>query len=469
MKNTTTTTTENPPADVDLLLSVDDDDDDTTTTNGEVDETTTSNKNTNTNTTHTKKTKKTLQPFEITHTVQHLRQQQDERKKISDTTLSIKWCTHEIFMVTLFLIASMMIGFIMYTDEQRKHPPEQQLNYFTTVDHWSNLKIRDIQHWCLNPSNSKCSSTCLNPLTARHKIGYKTWEEAYYGNVREATMAALEGGSTDIVFLGDSITEGWKGFSHGRLNPKKRENIRVFEHLFSKNYGYRSAQLQALALGISGDKTYNLLWRIQNGEIHESLNPHVWWISIGRNDFGKGAHHCSPELVLMGIIRVVEEVRAAKPHALVVVNSLLPLSETKDGHLFPPKGSKHRSVYQAIIEVNTKLQDYCSHHHNLHYFDATSIFLEHQTGGKKDIINDLEQELANYFIPDTLMADYLNPTAEGYQLWGAAIVKEYMETLKKKRAQHEEKSETTTDQDRIITTGADMIDDDAFGIWLPPN
>jgi len=376
------------------------------------------------------------------------------RKNKNKPKLIKRRCTDEKFMVSLFIIASILIGCVRYISDREKNQPAKELKYYTKVDHWSHLRIHDIQNWCLNPSSVQCSSACLNPLTAQPRIMASTtfkknpnnnhihWEEAFYGNVREANIAStIGGGNTDIVFLGDSIVEGWKGLHYGKFDQTRKDNIPVFDSLFSKNYGYRSANYQALALGIAGDKTYNLLWRIQNGEIPQqyhglTFDPLVWWIAIGTNDFNKNdMEHCSPEVVLMGIIRVVEEVRAARPHSLVVVNSILPRSEIEDGHLFPPKGRKYRSVFQAIMEVNLKLKDYCSKHHNLHYFDATSIFIRNKNNEDKnekdnknkdleDYYSIIQKDLHNYYIPERLMGDYLHPTAKGYQEWGSAIVDE---------------------------------------------
>lgn len=210
---------------------------------------------------------------------------------------------------------------------------------------------------------------------------------------------AGEMGNTDVVFLGDSIIEGWRGLSFGKVNPKKELNTRVFGNLFAKGFGH-NADFEGLALGISGDKTFNLLWRLQNGELPDTLHPKMWWLLIGTNDFGHDEKpHCSPEIVLMGVLRVIEELRAARPHTLIVVNSILPRSE--NGGAVTAPDTKIPTVWEGILEVNRKLKDYCSNHHNLRYFDATSIFLRQKENTKG---------IDDQYIPDSLMADYLHPT-----------------------------------------------------------
>jgi len=242
-------------------------------------------------------------------------------------------------------------------------------------------------------------------------MGHKLWKEAYYGNIREAAIAGKMG-NIDVVFLGDNIIEEWRGLSYGKLDPNKEQNAQVFENLFWEGLGYNNADFDGLALGISGDKTFNLLWRLQNGELPDSLNPSVWWISIGTNDFGhNGRTFCSIEVVLMGILRVIEEVRAKRPNALIVVNSILPRSENGDADVTFSNG-KPMPLWHGISEVNRELEDYCSYNHNMYFFDATSIFLSQKPKSKAK------------YIPDKLMLDYLNPTAKGYQAWGEAIVEE---------------------------------------------
>ena len=82
-----------------------------------------------------------------------------------------------------------------------------------------------------------------------------------------------------LIFYGDSITEGWSGTSFGSIPGKHRmwnagedETIRrVFDNNFGKNsiWGERALK-QPLILGISGSRTYDFIWRVQNGEFAKS-------------------------------------------------------------------------------------------------------------------------------------------------------------------------------------------------------
>ena len=82
-----------------------------------------------------------------------------------------------------------------------------------------------------------------------------------------------------LIFYGDSITEGWGGTSFGNIPGKHRmwkpnEYIDI-QNVFDVNFGSNSvwgkrALKQPLILGISGSRTYDFIWRIENGEFPSS-------------------------------------------------------------------------------------------------------------------------------------------------------------------------------------------------------
>ena len=89
-------------------------------------------------------------------------------------------------------------------------------------------------------------------------------------------------GAGDVVFLGDSITHGWEGQKawqehFGRFNP--------------------------VNLGIGGDQTGHVLWRITDGREIDALKPKAAVIMIGTNN--TGGH--TAEQIAGGIKAIVEE------------------------------------------------------------------------------------------------------------------------------------------------------------------
>jgi len=82
-----------------------------------------------------------------------------------------------------------------------------------------------------------------------------------------------------LIFYGDSITEGWKGTSFGNVPGEHRgwtsNEHKEIRQLFMNTFGEDStwgkrALKPPLVLGISGSRTYDFLWRIYNGEFPTS-------------------------------------------------------------------------------------------------------------------------------------------------------------------------------------------------------
>lgn len=104
---------------------------------------------------------------------------------------------------------------------------------------------------------------------------------------------------TRIVFLGDSITQDWQ------------------PNLFDQFYGHRGP----LNLGISGDTTQGMLWRLANGHWPAALQPEAIILLIGTNNIGLGQR---PEDVAIGIGQIIERLQRLAPNARIVLVGVLP-------------------------------------------------------------------------------------------------------------------------------------------------
>jgi hypothetical protein len=71
-----------------------------------------------------------------------------------------------------------------------------------------------------------------------------------------------------------------------------------------------------------------VLYRLLNGEMPDDFNPKIWWLELGMSDLGRS--QCSEELVVLGILRVVEEIVNQKPDTNVVINSMFPMIELRE-------------------------------------------------------------------------------------------------------------------------------------------
>ena len=82
------------------------------------------------------------------------------------------------------------------------------------------------------------------------------------------------------------------------------------------------APLKSINLGISGDRTEHVLWRLQNGHL-QGMSPDVAVVMIGTNNFGQ-SNPDSVQEVLEGIAEVVEIVQNKLPYTQVLLLDIFP-------------------------------------------------------------------------------------------------------------------------------------------------
>mmetsp|Transcript_13690 Transcript_13690/g.31824 ORF Transcript_13690/g.31824 Transcript_13690/m.31824 type:complete len:199 (+) Transcript_13690:379-975(+) len=168
---------------------------------------------------------------------------------------------------------------------------------------------------CLKTRRSCSCHSPLIPRPNRRQEQKQAWRQAHNRNIRLAENASQQ---TDVVFLGDSITERFLGTDLEELRGRHRDKVQAFQELFTRAGG---GTVDGVPLGISGDRSTALLYRLQHGELPRTLNPPVFWILVGTNDLGE---ECTPETISVGILRVVQEVWIHKPQSVIVISGLLP-------------------------------------------------------------------------------------------------------------------------------------------------
>jgi beta-glucosidase len=113
-------------------------------------------------------------------------------------------------------------------------------------------------------------------------------------------LVAADAGRAQVVFLGDSITQGW------------------FPQVWEQFYAHRAA----LNLGVAGDFTQGLLWRLQaGGQWPANLRPRLAVLLIGTNNAGFAQQ---AEDTALGIAEVVRVIREKSPGTKILLVGLLP-------------------------------------------------------------------------------------------------------------------------------------------------
>jgi len=160
-------------------------------------------------------------------------------------------------------------------------------------------------------------------------------------------LKIVEKGEGDVIFLGDSITQGWEGAG-------------------KKAWADNFAPLKAVNLGIGGDQTGHVLWRITEGKELEPLKPKAAVIMIGTNN--TGGH--SAEQIAGGIKAIIDELQKQKPDMKILLLGVFPrASAPKDTKVAPAE--KLNPKIKAINEIIAKYDD----GKNVFYKDIGGKFL----------------------------------------------------------------------------------------------
>ena len=205
------------------------------------------------------------------------------------------------------------------------------------------------------------------------------------GNIQKAFsdkhnkyLARAKQGDVELLFLGDSITEGWS---------KAPE---VWKKYYADKY-------KTANFGISGDRTQHVLWRIENGEL-EGIKPKVTVIMIGTNNNGS-SNIDSPEDIAKGIERIVKEVRE-KTGSKVLLLAIFPRGPSEE------KAAKARANLKQVNSIISKLDDGT----NVRYLDFWDKWIAPD-------VTDPSTQPAHKPIAKEIMRDALHPSPAGYQIW----------------------------------------------------
>ena len=117
----------------------------------------------------------------------------------------------------------------------------------------------------------------------------------------------LKKGPVHLVFIGDSITDGWRG------KPS-------YEAAFG---GYNPYNI-----GISGEHTEHVLWRLQNGEL-DGVSPELVVMMIGTNNLAHKPEQ-APADVADGIKTLVNTIKEKTPKAKILLLAVFPRDEQPD-------------------------------------------------------------------------------------------------------------------------------------------
>jgi lysophospholipase L1-like esterase len=188
-------------------------------------------------------------------------------------------------------------------------------------------------------------------------------------------LAKAKAGGIDLYFEGDSITRRWGATDYPEFLAHWNKTFR----------GWNAADF-----GWGGDRTENILWRLQNGEL-DGVHPKAIVILAGTNNVGKepGDDNKVGD-VTRGIAAIVDLCRKKAPSAAIILTAIFPRNDNP-------------AVVPTIERINANLVKMAD--------DKAVRFL--------DVNSKLAD--ANGILFEGMTMDGLHPTVKGYEVWAEGL------------------------------------------------
>lgn len=198
-------------------------------------------------------------------------------------------------------------------------------------------------------------------------------------NRQEQINARAKQGNVDLIFIGDSITQGWMGAG---------------KDVWEKRYGKRNA----MNAGIGGDRTQHVLYRLDNGNL-EGLKPKAAVIMIGTNNSGTD----TSENIAAGVKAIVTKLRDKTPETKIVLLGIF------------PRGADASDAKRKVNIGANQLIKSVEDGENVFYLDISDKFLG-----------------ADGTLSKEIMPDLLHLSPQGYEIWADSIESKVADLLGEK-------------------------------------
>ncbi|MDP5133042.1 MAG: putative glycoside hydrolase [Paraglaciecola sp.] len=217
-------------------------------------------------------------------------------------------------------------------------------------------------------SNMPCPSAielATTPSTLNEYWSVEWWLPRHNQKVAQAKQ-----GSAELIMIGDSITHGWE-------NEGKE--------VWNKHF----ADIKTLNLGYSGDRTENVIWRLQHGELGNT-EPALVVMMIGTNNTGHRMD--SPQAIAAGVTKIVDELQQQLPQAKILLLEIFPRDAEPDSAM----RLNNQVASDLIAELAKK--------RGLLFANFNADFLS-----------------VNGTLTKEMMPDLLHPKALGYEIWAKQL------------------------------------------------
>jgi lysophospholipase L1-like esterase len=237
-------------------------------------------------------------------------------------------------------------------------------------------RVAELEGALKKPLAQLATNTALIPTPRAFPTNWLARHAAY--------VAEAKKGGVDILFLGDSITDGWHWGNGG-----------------SKIWAEKFAPRHATTFGIGYDRIQNVLWRVENGEL-ENIAPRVVVLLIGTNNAGNednGSPRNSTPEIIAGISNLVRRIQFHLPATKIILMGIFPRGEIGD------------AIREQVKAVNTGISQLADD--KIKFLDLGEKFLN-----------------SDGTLPRVIFPDLLHPNEGGYQIWADALAPTLDELLK---------------------------------------
>lgn len=208
-------------------------------------------------------------------------------------------------------------------------------------------------------------------LAQEASVGVPKHGNARFFELHASFLRRAAEGPVGVLFLGDSITEGWS----------------KVPDIWDAAWG----QYQPANFGIGGDQTQHVIWRIEQGEL-DKISPKVVVLMIGTNNTG---HHTAADIAAADR-KIVTMIQSTLPQTKVLLLAVFPRGFRLGRDGASDQWETRMEKIRAINADLAKLDDGKS----IRFLDLGPKFTS-----------------ADGTITKTIMPDQLHLSPAGYQIW----------------------------------------------------
>jgi len=238
--------------------------------------------------------------------------------------------------------------------------------------------------WCVAaPTSTPAASAQTGQVPGATPLGATAADQAVPRSDQNSMTAhrqlleKAKRGRIDLYFEGDSIVRRWGATDYPDFLANWQENF----------FGWNAANF-----GWGADRTQNILWRLQNGEL-DDVNPKIIVLLAGTNNVGTQPGDAAAVAdITRGVRAIVDLCRRKAPDATIILMAIFPRND-------------NLAVMPTITRINEHLATFVD--------GRRVLFLN---------INDRLADADGRIVEGVMdERDQLHPTLKGYQIWADAL------------------------------------------------